>query len=230
LEADGSAERVFDGLIGCDAVEAGGSDDESGEGVNVGAPEGPEAVGDLAEDDAGPERAFGAVVGGWDLAVGDEGKELAAPSLGLPPERSTGRGGHRHGDEAVEPSLGRGAVLRERGVLEVCSPTPDRDSPAEAAAECRGEGGLAGVDRVLQSWWVWARSCCAAQRSAIQNRGRCPAISASITSRPRDGRIRCSTAAAPQASPPAPQCGPRALGSAHLSPPGQTREIGPSHE
>jgi len=46
--------------------------------VNVGAPEGPEAVGDLSEDDAGSERAFGAVVGGWDLAIGHEGEELAA--------------------------------------------------------------------------------------------------------------------------------------------------------
>src|SRR6201996_4070208 len=64
FEADGSAKGVLDGLVGCDAVEAGGSDDGSGEGVNVGAPEGPEAGGGLSGDDAGSERAFGAVVGG----------------------------------------------------------------------------------------------------------------------------------------------------------------------
>src|ERR1700756_1889579 len=150
FEADGSAEGVFDGLMGCDAVEAGGADDGSGEGVNVGAPEGPEAVGDLAEDDAGPERAFGAVVGGWNLAIGHEGEELAAPSLGLAHELDAGRGGHRHGDEAVEPSLCRGTILCERGVLEVGSPTPDRDGPAEEAAQCRSEGGFAGIDGVLR--------------------------------------------------------------------------------
>src|SRR6201986_3093816 len=125
--------------MGCDAVEAGGAAGGSGEAVNVGAPEGPEAVGDLAEDDAGPERAFGAVIGGWDLAIGDEGEELAAPSLGLAHELDAGRGGHRHGDEAVEPALCRGTILRQRGVHEVCSPTPDRNGPAQKAAECRSE-------------------------------------------------------------------------------------------
>ena len=101
------------------------------------------------KDDAGSERAFGAVVGGWDLAIGHEGEELAAPSLGLAHELDAGRGGHRHGDGAVEPSLCRGTILHQRGVLEVRSPTPNRNGPAQKATECRSEGGLAGVDRVL---------------------------------------------------------------------------------
>ena len=91
----------------------------------------------------------GTVVGGWDLAVSDEGEELAAPSLGLAHELGASRGGHRHGEHAVEPSLGRGMILRERGVLEVGPPTPDRNGPAEEATECWSEGSLAGIDRVL---------------------------------------------------------------------------------
>ena len=50
-------------------------------GIESGAPLGSEAVGDLAEDDAGAERLLGAVVGGRDGAIGDEDKEVLAETL-----------------------------------------------------------------------------------------------------------------------------------------------------
>jgi hypothetical protein len=41
-----------------EAASSGGFEDRADVGVEVGAPEGSEAVGDLAEDDAGPQRLF----------------------------------------------------------------------------------------------------------------------------------------------------------------------------
>ena len=84
--------------MGRDAVEASGADDGPGQGVDFGAPERAESVGDFAEDDAGPERAFGTVVGWRHVPVGDEGEELAAPSLGLAEEFGARLGDHRKRD------------------------------------------------------------------------------------------------------------------------------------
>lgn len=103
--------------MGSDAVEAPGADDGSGQGMDVGAPERAEAVGDLAEDDAGPERAFGAVVRGRGVAIGRGGEELAAPSFGVTVEFGTSRGDCRHGQQAIDPTVGGGAIIGERGVL-----------------------------------------------------------------------------------------------------------------
>jgi hypothetical protein len=64
-----------------DAASPGGFEDRANVGVEVGAPGGSEAVGDLAEDDAGPQRLFGAVVGGRDRAVGQEDEQVLAKAL-----------------------------------------------------------------------------------------------------------------------------------------------------
>src|SRR4051795_8786383 len=58
-----------------DAASSGGLEDRADVGVEVGAPEGSEAVGDLAEDDAGPQRLFRPVVGGRHRAVGQEDEQ-----------------------------------------------------------------------------------------------------------------------------------------------------------
>jgi hypothetical protein len=55
--------------------------DGSDIGIEVGTPEGSEAVGDLAEDDAGPQRLFGPVVGGRHLAVSEEDEQVLAEAL-----------------------------------------------------------------------------------------------------------------------------------------------------
>jgi hypothetical protein len=60
-------------------------------GMDCGAPIGPEAVSDLAEHDGGSDFLLGAVVGCWHLAVGEEDKELAAPSFDLTLQRVTRR-------------------------------------------------------------------------------------------------------------------------------------------
>ena len=64
-----------------DAASSGGFEDRADVGVEVSAPSGSEAVGDLAEDDAGPQRLFGAVVGGRDRAVGEEDEQALAEAL-----------------------------------------------------------------------------------------------------------------------------------------------------
>ena len=64
-----------------DATSSGGFEDRADVGVEVGAPSRSEAVGDLAEDDAGPQRLFGAVVGGRHRAVGEKDEQVLAKAL-----------------------------------------------------------------------------------------------------------------------------------------------------
>ncbi len=64
-----------------DATASGGFEDRADVGVEVSTPSGSEAVGDLAEDDAGPQRLFGAVVGGRHCAVGQEAEQALAEAL-----------------------------------------------------------------------------------------------------------------------------------------------------
>ncbi len=59
------------------AVASGGFDDGANVGVEVGGPFGSEAVGHLAEDDAGAQRPLGAVLGGRDGAVFEEDEQMA---------------------------------------------------------------------------------------------------------------------------------------------------------
>ena len=135
--------------MGCDSVEAARADDGSGQGMDFGAPERAESIGHFAEDDAGPERAFGAVVGWRHVPVGDEGEELAAPSLGLAVEFGTGRRDRRHGEQTIEPTIGGGTILGECRVFQRCSPPTDSNGPAQQAAERRRELRLTGIDGVL---------------------------------------------------------------------------------
>ena len=74
---EGDADRPQDR----DATSSGGLEHGSDVGVKISAPEGSEAVGDLAEDDAGPQGLFGPVVGGRYLAVGEEDEQALAKAL-----------------------------------------------------------------------------------------------------------------------------------------------------
>ena len=58
----------MDGLVWACAIETGGVDHGAHGGFVVRHLFGAEAVGDLARDDAGPQLALDAVVGGLDLA------------------------------------------------------------------------------------------------------------------------------------------------------------------
>ncbi len=108
-----------------------------------------EAVCHLAEDDAGAQRALGRVVGRRHGAVGQEGEELAAPALGLPLQLGPRRGHSRQGQQAVEPTVGLGAVVGQGAVLQRRPPPADGDGPAEQAPQRRGEPRLTGLHRVL---------------------------------------------------------------------------------
>src|ERR1035437_4075033 len=76
----GEADGVKDG----DGPSSGCLEHRPDVGVEAGAPFGAEAIGDLAEDDAGAQRLFRAVVGRWKLPVGDEDKQVLAIFLDDP--------------------------------------------------------------------------------------------------------------------------------------------------
>jgi hypothetical protein len=64
------------GLKDRDCASSGGLEDGPDIGVELGAPLRAEAVGDLAEDDAGAQRLLRAIVGRRHCPVGDEDKQV----------------------------------------------------------------------------------------------------------------------------------------------------------
>lgn len=73
-----SVQGVADGLKRDEVLVSSGVDDGADAGERIGAPDRAEAVGDLAEDDAGTQRALGGVVGVGHLALGDEDEQVVA--------------------------------------------------------------------------------------------------------------------------------------------------------
>ena len=59
------------------ALAPASGDDGGGGGIGMGTPLGAEAAGDLAKDDTGPQRPLAVVVGGGDVAAGDEEEQIA---------------------------------------------------------------------------------------------------------------------------------------------------------
>jgi hypothetical protein len=74
---EGQAQGVED----ADAASSRGLQNRPDIGVEAGAPFGSEAVGDLAEDDAGPQSLLSAVVGRRNGAVGDENEQVLPKPL-----------------------------------------------------------------------------------------------------------------------------------------------------
>ena len=74
--------------------------------MDLGAPVGSKAAGDLAEDDRGSDFPLGDIVGRGHVAVGHEDEDLGAP--GLDPALEIGSGGMGGGDadQGVEAALG----------------------------------------------------------------------------------------------------------------------------
>jgi hypothetical protein len=103
---EGEAEGLEDGK----ASPSGGLQHGPDIGIKRGPPRRAEAVGDLAEDNAGPERLLGAVVGGRDGAVGDEDEEVLAEALDDALELQPGLGGRDDPEEIVEPGLETASV------------------------------------------------------------------------------------------------------------------------
>ncbi len=71
-------EHGADGLQGVYAASGGGADDGSYCGVEVRAPFGSEAAGDLSVGGGGPEFALAAIVVGGDVGMFEEGEEVLA--------------------------------------------------------------------------------------------------------------------------------------------------------
>src|SRR5215469_3046284 len=138
-----------DGIEQGDASSSSGFDDRAGVGVERGAPEGSEAVRDLAEDDAGTQSLFGAVVGGRDGAIGDEDEQVLAEALdeALQFQPRLGRGLAL--EQIVEAGLQAGMVEGQGRIGQVPTAAANPARSFQQDLEVRGEDFLAAVDRVL---------------------------------------------------------------------------------
>jgi len=83
-------------------VQAAGRDDGEGRGVEAGAPLGAEAAGDLAEDDAGVQRALAGVVGGRHVTAGEEHEQVAPTAGDGAGEPASCPGGRQGGEQPIE--------------------------------------------------------------------------------------------------------------------------------
>src|SRR5918997_2245673 len=132
-----------------DATSSGGFENRADIGVEVGAPSGSEAVDDLAEDDAGPQRLFGAVVGGRDGAVGETDEQVLAKALDDALQLQARFVARLELEELVEGSLEPGVVGGQGGVGERRTTVADAYGALQQMLQAGGEGGVAGIDRVL---------------------------------------------------------------------------------
>src|SRR5712692_11787846 len=115
----------------------------------MGAPLGAEPAGDFAEDHAGPQGTLAVVVGGGDIAAGDEDKEIAAAFTDAAGELLAALGGGADSEQPVEPAIEVGTVLDQGGVLQLWAPLADGGGAAQELLEARSKAGVAGVDGVL---------------------------------------------------------------------------------
>src|ERR1700681_1945527 len=81
-----TTERESDGVDDADASSSRSFDDGSDVGVEVCAPSGSKTIGDFSKDDTRSQGLLGAVVGGRDVAIGDEDKQVLAEALDDPLE------------------------------------------------------------------------------------------------------------------------------------------------
>src|SRR3954452_5442504 len=98
---EGQAKGVED----ADAASSRGLQNRPDVGVEAGAPFRPEAVGDLAEDDAGPQSLLGAVVGRRNGAVGDENEQVLAEPLDDALQLLPRLGGGNDRQQGIKPGL-----------------------------------------------------------------------------------------------------------------------------
>ena len=132
-----------------DSSSSGGLQDGPDIGIEGGAALGSEAIGDLAEDDAGPECLFGAVIGGRDGAVGEEDEQVLAAALDDAKQHPARRGG-RHGlEQFVEPGLETGMIDGQGRIGQAWPATADAGGPFQQGLEAGGQGVVAAVDGIL---------------------------------------------------------------------------------
>jgi hypothetical protein len=93
------------------AVQPAGGDDRYYVGIGFSAPLRAETAGHFAEDDAGSQCPLAVVVGGGDVATGNEKEEITAAFSHALGELSSGLGGRGRRQRLVEPAVEIGAVL-----------------------------------------------------------------------------------------------------------------------
>src|SRR3954465_15811494 len=216
LRRDGewlAAQGQQDRLEGPDPAPSRRFDHRAHLGMEPGAPDRAEAVGDPAEDRPPAQRLLRAIVGWGSLGLEEEDEQLV-----LPPEQAAAEllGGHVACDwlrdhlrecEEVAPEEG----LDHPGAVAACQALammPDANSATQQRNHLPGQHGVAAVARVLRagtvgplrgaSWGsrrrcprqVWCFSpqpACDPSRSEIQTRGRRPPRKRSTTSLSRPG-------------------------------------------
>ena len=126
-----------------------GFDDGSYVGVEICAPLGTEAVCDLAEGDAGPQRPLRAVIGRRDGPIGEEDEQVSPTALDDLLELAAGRMGRGDAHQAVELGVELVGIAAQCGVGELLPPFADGAGALEQFAQAGREGAVAGVDGVL---------------------------------------------------------------------------------
>src|ERR1019366_6196842 len=112
-----------------------GFDDASCVGVKARGPFAAEAVGDLAVDGAGAQRAFGAVVGGAERPVGDEHEQVAAGLVDDLDHLAPGVAVRGPGQDAAEPADQLDPMGLELGLVQFTSSPADGAGAFEQAPE-----------------------------------------------------------------------------------------------
>jgi hypothetical protein len=109
-----------DSVDGADGASSRGFDDRANVGVELGSPLASKAVCDLAVDRAGTQGSLRAVIGRFDVPVGDKDEQVAADRLDCLLEFSSGLGGWLQTQEAVEPAVQVAEVDFERAASVAC--------------------------------------------------------------------------------------------------------------
>ena len=144
-----SIKRGADGLEDGEAVWAAGIDDGTDSGEEVAAPLGTEAVGYLAEDDAGTQRPFGGVVGIGDRTVGGEDEEVGTDFGEALAQANAVTAGRPQLHDRVDTPLEVGTILAKRAVLEPLPSPADGNGAKQNPFHHRSEDAVAGIDSIL---------------------------------------------------------------------------------
>src|SRR6266851_6140633 len=192
-------EGQADGLQDRDAASSGSLEDGPDVGVEPGTPMRAEAVGDLAEDDAGAQRLFRPVVGRRHRPVGEEDEQVLPVLLDDSEQFLALPVGRLDLEQPVELGFQLRGINGESGRGEAVTPVADGYGLLQQVLDAGRKADVASVDGVLDiaqqmskaAWCpVRAQPICAPSRSDTQKSGRTAPRNSPTTALPRLGRIR----------------------------------------